>query len=193
MIRRLYDWTLEMATRPWALWAMAAVSFMESSIFPITPLVMVIPMVLARPDRAWLIAGVCTLASTAGGVFGWVIGATLYQEVGLPVLEFYGKADRFDEAAAMFRDNGFIAVFLAAFTPFPYKVITIASGVAGLSIWTLIAASLVGRGLQFFLVAGVLRVMGEPAKALIDRYFGIIATVGAILLIGGFLLVKVVA
>ena len=176
-----------------ALWIMAAVSFAESSLFPITPLVMLAPMVLARPDRAWLIAGVCTLASTLGGVLGWWIGSTLYQEVGLPVLEFYGKADRFDEAAVMFRENGFVAVFLAAFTPFPYKVITIASGVAELSLFTLVTASLVGRGLQFFLVAGVLWYAGEPAKALIDRYFGLLATAAGVLLVGGFVAVRFLA
>lgn len=193
MLRRLYDWTLAKAEHPMALWIMAALSFTESSIFPITPLVMVIPMVLARPDRWWIIAGVCTLASTAGGVLGWWIGSTLYDEVGLPVLEFYGKTDRFEEAAEMFRDNGFLAVFLAAFTPFPYKVITILSGVAELSVMTLIWASLLGRGLQFGIVAVILWKMGPPAKALIDRYFGWIAGVGGILLIGGFVAVKYLA
>ena len=192
MLRRLYDWTLAMAEHPWALWIMASVSFIESSVFPITPLVMVIPMVLARPDRAWLIAGVCTLASTAGGVFGWWIGATLFDQVAAPVIEFYGKTDAIAEAKEMFNENGFLAVLTAAFTPFPYKVVTLLSGATGLSLVTLIVASLIGRGAQFFIVAGVLWYVGPPAKALLDKYFGIAAALMGVLLIGGFVLVKVV-
>jgi len=179
-----------MAERPDALWLMAAISFVESSVFPITPLVMVIPMVLARPDRAWLIAGVCTLASVAGGVAGYAIGALLYDEIGRPVLEFYGKSDEFGQAAEMFRQNGFEAVLFAALTPFPYKVITIASGVAGLSLWTLITASLIGRGLQFFAAAALLWWLGPPAREIIERRLGLFATLGAVLLIGGFVAAK---
>ena len=179
-----------MAERPDALWIMAGISFLESSVFPITPLVMVIPMVLARPDRAWLIAGVCTLASVAGGVAGWGVGWALYEEVGRPVLEFYGKAEEFGEAAAMFRENGFAAVLFAAFTPFPYKVITIASGVAELSIATLVAASLIGRGAQFFLVAAILWKVGPPARVFIEQRLGPIALVSGGLLIGGFVAAK---
>jgi membrane protein YqaA with SNARE-associated domain len=190
MLRRLYVRILTMAERPDALWIMAGVSFVESSVFPITPLVMVIPMILARPDRAWLIAGVCTLASVAGGIAGWGIGWALYEEVGRPVLDFYGKAAEFDEAAAMFRENGFAAVLFAAFTPFPYKVITIASGVADLSLWTLTTASLLGRGAQFFLVAAILWKFGPPARAFIERRLGLVALVGGGLLIGGFVAAK---
>ncbi len=190
MLRRLYDWVLRMAAHRHALWALAFISFIESSVFPITPLVMVIPMVLARPDRAWLIAGICTVASATGGVFGWWLGATFEEQVARPLIEFYGKSEYIAEAQEMFNENGFIAVLTAAFTPFPYKVATIAAGFFNLSIWTLLIASLIGRGGQFFLVAGILWYMGEPAKAFIDRYFGILATVGGILLIGGFAAVK---
>lgn len=190
MLRRVYDWTLMTAERPWALWAMAAISFIESSVFPITPLVMVIPMILARPDRAWLIAGVCTLASVAGGVMGWMIGALLYDEIGRPVLEFYGKAEAFQQIAADFNALGTEAVLIAAITPFPYKVITIFSGVSGLSIWTLIGASLIGRGIQFFGVAAVVWYFGARAKTLIEKHMTLVATVGGVLVIGGFAAVK---
>lgn len=182
-----------MAEHPWALWILALVSFTESSIFPITPLVMVIPMVLARPDRAWLIAGVCTMASVTGGVFGWWLGNTFEEQVARPLIEFYGKTGYIAEAQSMFNENGFIAVMTAAFTPFPYKVATIAAGFFNLPIWTLVTASIIGRGAQFFVVAGALWYVGEPAKALIDRYFGILATLSAILLIGAFALVRVLA
>ena len=193
MLKRLYDWTLELATRPWALWAMAFVSFIESSVFPITPLVMVVPMILARPDRAWLIASVCTLASVAGGAFGWWIGAVAFEEVGRPVLEFYGKAGKFEEISAKFNEFGVEAVLIAAVTPFPYKVVTIFSGVTGLNLGTLIAASLVGRGIQFFGVALVIWYFGDRAKALIEKHMTLVAILSAILLIGGFVLVKVLA
>lgn len=193
MLRRLYDWTLEMAAHPRALWVLAFISFIESSVFPITPLVMLAPMVMARPDRAWLIAGVCTLASVAGGVFGWWIGHALYAEIGRPVLELYGKADKFEEFTTWFQDVGTEAVLFAAVSPFPYKVITIASGVANLSLTVLIGASILGRGLQFFGVAFVLWYFGDTARAIIDKHFALITTVTALLLIGGFALVKVLA
>ena len=191
MLRRLYDWTLRMAEHRLALWVLAFVSFIESSVFPITPLVMLVPMVLARPDRAWLIAFVCTIASVAGGAFGYWIGYALYEQVGQPVLEFYGKAEKFDEFTAWFREVGTEAVLIAAITPFPYKVITIASGVAGLSIWTLLAASVVGRGLQFFGVTVVVWYFGDRAKALIEKHMTLVAIGTAALLIGGFALVRV--
>ncbi len=190
MLSKLYDQILALAERKSAMWWLALISFVESSVFPITPLVMLIPMVLARPDRAWLIAGVCTLASVAGGVAGYAVGALFFEELGRPVLEFYGKTSEFEEAAEMFRDNGFAAVLFAAFTPFPYKVITIGSGVAGLSMTTLVLASLLGRGAQFFLVAAILWKFGPPARAFIEKRLGLVATVGAVLIIGGFVAVK---
>ena len=193
MLRRLYDWTLRMAEHRWALGIMAFISFIESSVFPITPLVMVVPMVLARPDRAWLIAGVCTLASVAGGVLGWWIGSALYEEIGRPVLELYGKAGKFEEIAAKFNELGVEAVLIAAITPFPYKVVTIFSGVAGLNLWTLIGASIVGRGIQFFGVAAVVWYFGDRAKALIEKHMTLVAIIFAVVLIGGFAAVKYLA
>ncbi|MEM9146012.1 MAG: YqaA family protein [Pseudomonadota bacterium] len=191
MIRSLYDRILAMAERPYALPALAVVSFIESSVFPITPLVMLIPMVLARPDRAWVIAGVCTLASVAGGVGGYAIGHFLYEEIGRPVLELYGKAEAFAEISERFRQFGAEAVFFAAVSPFPYKVVTIASGVAGLSLPVLIGASIIGRGLQFFVVAALLWKFGPAARTFIEKRLGLLAALGAILLIGGFVAVKV--
>ena len=193
MLRRVYNWTLMKAEHPWALWIMAGISFIESSVFPITPLVMVVPMVLARPDRAWVIAGVCTAASVLGGVLGWWIGHALYEEIGRPVLELYGKADKFQEFTDWFNRVGTEAVLFAAITPFPYKVITIASGVSGLNIWTLIGASVVGRGLQFFGVVIVVWYFGERAKALLERHMTLVATLVAILLIGGFVVARMLA
>jgi len=193
MLRRLYDRILALAEGRYALPALAAVSFIESSVFPITPLVMLIPMVLARPDRAWTIAGVCTLASVAGGVAGYGIGAFLFEEVGRPVLDLYGKAETFAEIAEWFNARGWEAVLIAAITPIPYKVVTIASGATGLSLGVLIAASLIGRAIQFFGVAAVLWWLGPPARVLIERHFAWVATLGGVLLVGGFVMVRYLA
>ncbi|MEM7669139.1 MAG: YqaA family protein [Pseudomonadota bacterium] len=190
MIRKLYDWVLALAERPDALWMMAIVSFIESSVFPITPLVMVIPMVLARPDRAWLIAGVCTGASVLGGVAGWFIGYGLFEEVGRPVLEFYGKAEKFEEISTRFNEYGTEAVLFAAVSPFPYKVVTIFSGTTGLPLWQLVLASIIGRGIQFFAVAALLWKFGPPIRIFVEKRLGFFATLFVVLLIGGFLAVK---
>jgi membrane protein YqaA with SNARE-associated domain len=187
MLRRTYDWTLKLAERRNALWVLAAVSFVESSVFPITPLVMLIPMVLARPDRAWMIAGVCTVASVLGGVAGWGIGYAFFEEIGRPVLEFYGKGDAFAEITERFRQFGAEAVLIAAVTPFPFKVVTIASGVAKLSLPVLIGASIIGRGLQFFMVAALLWKFGPAAKQFIENRLGLVTTVLVVLIVGGFI------
>ncbi len=192
MLRRLYDWVLRLAEHRLALPALALVAFAESSVFPITPLVMLVPMVLARPERTWLIAGVCTAASVAGGVFGWWIGHTLYAEIGRPVLEFYGKAGMIDDFAAWFNEVGAEAVVFAGITPFPYKVVTIASGVTNLPVGTLIWASVIGRGLQFFGTAALLWLLGARAKTLIERHMTALATATAALIIGGFALVRLI-
>lgn len=192
MLRSIYDWTLSKAEHRLALWFLAGVAFLESSVFPIPPLVLLVPMVLARPDRAWLFAFVCTAASVLGGVFGYFIGATLYEEIGRPVLELYGKADKFAEFTAWFNEVGTEAVLIGAITPFPYKVITIASGVTGLSLMTLVLASILGRGLQYFGVTFVVWYFGDRARALIEKHMTMVAIVTAILLIGGFALVRVV-
>ncbi|MFT6774595.1 MAG: membrane protein YqaA with SNARE-associated domain [Paracoccaceae bacterium] len=190
MLRRLYDWVIAQASKPWALAWLIAISFIESSVFPIPPDVLMIPMIIAAPRRAWLIAGVCTLASVAGGGFGWFIGAHLFDAIGLPVLEFYGKADAFDTLAASYNEQGFWAVLVAGVTPFPYKVITIFSGATGLDFWLFMATSLLARSLRFFLIAALLWKYGEPIRDFIDRRFGLVATVAIVLLIGGFAVVK---
>lgn len=192
MLRRLYDWVLHLAEHRLALPALAFVAFIESSVFPITPIVMLVPMVLARPERVWLIAGTCTAFSVAGGVFGWWIGYTFYEEIGRPVLEFYGKADLIQDFAAWFNEVGAEAVIFAALTPFPYKVVTIASGVTNLPVDTLVWASVIGRGLQFFSVAVLLWLLGARAKALLERHMTALATATAVMIIGGFAMVRLI-
>jgi membrane protein YqaA with SNARE-associated domain len=186
MLRALYDWTISLARTRYALWALAAVAFIESSFFPIPPDVLMIPMIIARPSRAFVIAGVATIASVLGGLFGYYIGFALYETVGVQILQFYGKEAYFAEFAVTYNSYGAWAVLVAGVTPFPYKVITIASGVTQLSLPVFIAASIAARALRFFLVAALLWKYGAPIRDFIERRLGLMFTLFCILLIGGF-------
>lgn len=190
MIRPLYEWTLALAGHRHALWALAAVSFIESSIFPIPPDVLLIPMVLAAPTRAWKIALVCTISSVLGGMLGYGIGYFLFEQVGRPLLEFYGYAPKFAEFKDTYNDWGAWAVFIAGVTPFPYKVITILSGVTALDPAVFSVASVLARGLRFFLVAALLWKFGPPIKDFIEARLGLVFTVFCVGLVGGFVAIK---
>ena len=190
MIRRLYDWTLSLASSRHALWALAIVSFAESSVFPIPPDVLMIPMILARPRQAFVIAGVSTVASVLGALLGYAIGALLFETVGQPILDFYHKGEDFDAFALRYNDWGAWAVLIAGVTPFPFKVITIASGVTGLSLTVFVVASILARAARFFLVAALLRRYGDPIRDFIERYLGLVFVAFCILLAGGLYLVK---
>jgi membrane protein YqaA with SNARE-associated domain len=186
----LYDWTMAQAAAPYALWMLALVAFVESSVFPIPPDVLLIPMVLAMRERAWFIAGMCTVASVAGGFLGYAIGALLFETVGRSILEFYGYVEQFAEFQARYNEWGAWIVFFAGLTPFPYKVITIASGVTGLDPVTFGVASVFGRGMRFFAVAALLWWFGPPMKRFIEANLGWLTIAFFVLLFGGFLLVK---
>ncbi len=190
MLRRIYDRTMDLADHPHALWWLALVSFVESSVFPIPPDVLMIPMILARPSRAWLIAGVALVASVLGGLLGYAIGAFAYDSIGQPILAAMGKGEAMAEFNTRFNDFGFWAVLTAGVTPFPYKVITIMSGWTGMPLGTFVATSILARALRFFVVAGLLRVFGAPIRDFIERRLGLMFTLFMILLIGGFFLVK---
>ncbi|WP_170348799.1 MULTISPECIES: YqaA family protein [Ruegeria] len=190
MLRSLYDWTIRLAEHPHALWALAFVAFIESSVFPIPPDVLMIPMILARPSRAWLIASVALVFSVLGGLLGYAIGAFFYESLGQPILESMGKAHAMEEFNTRFNDFGFWAVLAAGVTPFPYKVITIMSGWTGMPLGTFIATSILARALRFFMVAGLLWGFGEPIRAFIEKRLGLMFTLFVILLFGGFFVVK---
>lgn len=187
MLRGLYDWTLNLAGHRHARWGLAVVSFVESSVFPIPPDVVLIPMVLSQRQRAWLYATICTVASVIGGIFGYAIGYFLFDTVGQYILHLYGYESAFESFAARYNDYGVWIVLIAGFTPFPYKVITIASGVTQLNFFIFMLASVVARGARFFAVAGLLWWFGEPIRSFIDRYFGLLSILFMVLLIGGFL------
>ncbi len=190
MIRRLYDWTLSWAAHPRALWVLAIVSFVESSVFPIPPDILLIPMILAAPRRAWLIAGICTAASVAGGMLGYAIGYFAWESLGQPILEALGKGDSFEGFRTRYNDWGAWAVLIAGVTPFPYKVITILSGATQLSLPVFIVASVVARGLRFFLVAALLWKFGPPIRDFIERRLGLVFTVFLACLLGAFVLLR---
>lgn len=186
MLRRLYDWTILLSVHPRALWALAAVSFIESSFFPIPPDILMIPMILAAPRRAWLIALVATVSSVLGGLFGYFIGAALFDTIGQAIFDFYGKEDAVETFNTRFNEYGAWAVLIAGVTPFPYKVITIMSGWTGLSLPVFIVSSILARGLRFFVLAGLLWKFGPPIRVFIEKYLGWLFTLFVILLIGGF-------
>ena len=191
MLRRLYDWTIRMADHPQALWVLALVSFVESSVFPIPPDVLMIPMILARPSKAWLIALVALVASVLGGLLGYAIGALAYEQIGQPILESLGKAGSMEEFSTKFNDFGFWAVLTAGVTPFPYKVITIMSGWTGMPLATFIATSILARGLRFFIVSGLLCMFGTPIRDFIEKRLGLVTIAFVVLLFGGFYILKV--
>lgn len=190
MLRRLYDWTLSLAGHRHALWVLAAVAFVESSVFPIPPDILMIPMILAARQRAFLIAAVCTVASVLGGLLGYGIGALAFEQLGRPILESLGKADAMAEFATRFNDFGFWSVLVAGVTPFPYKVITIMSGFTAMPLDTFMLTSLLARGLRFFVVAALLWRFGAPIRDLVERRLGLMFTLFVAMLLGGFLVLR---
>ena len=192
MLRRLYDWTMSLAATRHAERALFGVSFVESSVFPIPPDVLLIPMVIAKPLKWLRLATLCTIASVLGAFLGYAIGMFLYEQIGQPILAFYGKEDAFGQIAAWYNTWGGWGVLFAAVTPFPYKVLTIFSGATGLNFVVFTVVSIIGRAARFFLVAWLLRMYGEPIRLFIEKYLGILFTLFLVLLIGGFYAVRFV-
>ena len=190
MLRRLYDWVMNLAAHRNATAVLGTVSFVESSIFPIPPDAFLIPMVLANRAKAWWYALVCTVTSVLGGLVGYAIGALLYDTLGAALLNFYGYQAHFEEFATNYNKDGALYVFGAGLTPFPYKVITIASGATQLALPVFIAASVLARGLRFFVVAGLLYYFGPPIKTFIEKYLGILTVLFFLLVVAGFVVAK---
>ncbi|MCB1484575.1 MAG: DedA family protein [Hyphomicrobiaceae bacterium] len=170
--------------------ALGIVSFIESSFFPIPPDVMLIPMVLARREKAFWYATIATVTSVIGGMLGYAIGYYLYDAVGLPILKFYGKEGALDGFIQFVHEYGVPAVILKGMTPIPYKVVTIAAGVAKMDLLHFTLASIVARAMRFYLVAGLLYFFGEPIRAFIEKRLTLVTTVFVVLLVGGFVAVK---
>ena len=190
MIRRLYDWVMQLAGHRDAPKWLFLVSFVESSFFPIPPHIMLIPMVLADRAKAWTFAAIATIGSVLGGVAGYLIGYLLFEQVGRPVLELYGYAGKFAEFADGYNEYGAWIVLFGGATPFPYKVITIASGMTQLNFWVFLFASIVSRAAVFFAIAALLYYFGQPVRAFIEKRLGVLFTLFLALLFGGFVAVR---
>jgi membrane protein YqaA with SNARE-associated domain len=185
MLRKIYDWCIAAAEKPYAIWIMGAVSFMESSFLPVPPDIMLIPMSLARPDRAWRFATICTLTSVAGGMLGYFIGSALYESVGLWVIRLYGYGDKIEAFREGYAHYGALIILIKGVTPIPYKLVTIASGFAGYNFGAFVLLSLLTRGARFFAEAFLLVRYGPRARVMIEERLGLWVTVGALVLVGG--------
>jgi membrane protein YqaA with SNARE-associated domain len=190
MLRDFYHRILALAGSPRASWWLAGVAFAEASFFPVPPDALLIPMALARPERAWRFALVCTIASVAGGALGYFIGFAVFDVLAKPVLEFYGYGEKFAAFQAMYSRWGLWVILIKGLTPIPYKIVTIASGAAKFNCWLFMAASAVTRGARFFIVATLLHFWGERVKDFIERRLTLVTTGVAMGVIGGFLVLR---
>jgi membrane protein YqaA with SNARE-associated domain len=190
MLRDVYHRTLALAASPRAGWWLAIVAFAESSFFPIPPDALLVPMALARPDRAWRFALICTIASICGGALGYFIGYALFDVLAKPVLDFYGYGAKFAAFQAMYADWGLWIILIKGLTPIPYKIVTIASGAAKFNFWLFMAASIVTRGARFFIVATLLHFWGDAVKDFIERRLTLVTTGVAVGIVGGFLALR---
>jgi membrane protein YqaA with SNARE-associated domain len=179
MLRQMYDWCIEAAGKPHADWIMGALAFAESSVLPIPPDAMMIPMSLARPDRAWRYATICTLSSVAGGLVGYLIGALLYESVGHWLIQLYGYGDKVEAFRELYLRYGAWIILIKGLTPIPYKIVTISSGFAGYNIVAFAGLSIISRGMRFYAIAFLLSRYGPWARTLIERRLGLWAGVGA--------------
>jgi membrane protein YqaA with SNARE-associated domain len=190
MLRNVYHRTLALAASPRAGWWLAVVAFAEASFFPIPPDVLLIPMALARPERAWRFALICTVASVCGGALGYFIGYAVFNQLALPVLEFYGYGAKFAAFQAMYAQWGLWVILVKGLTPIPYKIVTIASGAAKFNFWMFMTASAATRGARFFIVATLLHFWGEKVKDFIERRLTLVTTGVAVGVVGGFLVLR---
>jgi membrane protein YqaA with SNARE-associated domain len=187
MLRRLYDWCIDAAGKPHAAWIMGAVSFVESSFFPVPPDAMLIPMSLARPDKAYWYAAVCTVASVVGGLLGYYIGAALYDSVGLWLIRLYGYGDKVGAFREAYAHYGAWIILLKGLTPIPYKIVTIASGFAGYNLGLFVLLSIITRGTRFFVEAFLLNRYGPQARIIIEKRLGFWVTLSLFALVGGII------
>jgi len=192
IIKKLYDWVLHWANTPYAVPALFMLAFAESSFFPVPPDVLLIALAISIPKKSFKYATICMAGSVLGGVLGYGIGLHGYEMVGKPIVDFYHGQEIMNMIKLQYDQHGFLGILIAAITPIPYKVFTIASGVFEFDFWSFFAASVLGRSTRFFVVAGLIWKFGPPIKDFIDKYFNILCGVFMVLLIGGFLIIKYV-
>jgi membrane protein YqaA with SNARE-associated domain len=190
MLQRLYQRVLALSASPRAPWWLAFISFVEASCFPIPPDVLLVPMALARPDRAWRLALICTIASVAGGALGYFIGYALFNVVAAPLLHAYHYDAAFKAFQDTFAEYGVAIILVKGLTPIPYKIVTIAAGAAHFSFLLFMVVSLITRGGRFFLLAGLLRFFGDPVREFIERRLTLITSLVAVGIVGGFVALR---
>ena len=190
MLRRLYDWTVALAEKPYAIWALAVVSFLESSIFPVPPDALLAPMALARPQQAFRYALVCTLASVAGGVAGYAIGSYLYESVGMFLLSLYGYGGKIEQVKALYAEYGAWFILIKGFTPIPFKLVTIVSGFMYYPLAQFIGLAAVTRGARFFLLAFVFNRYGQSLRQFIERHLSLVVMGSVALIVLGFFIIS---
>ncbi len=190
MIRRLYDWVLEWADTPYGGWALFILAFCESSFFPIPPDILLVALAVAVPKKSLKYALICSVGSVLGGILGYVIGWQFMAAVGERIIEFYGLDHRVDQIRDLFMNYDAWAISIAGFTPIPYKVFTIASGLFKINFPVFVIASFLSRSARFFIVGGLIYRFGPDIQSFIDRYFNVLATAFTVALVGGFILIK---
>ena len=186
MLKRLYNWTLDLAGRPYALYALAVVSFAESSFFPIPPDIMIVPMALAQPKKIWLYAAVCSVASVLGGLLGYFIGAVLFESVGMAILNFFSMADGAETFKEQYNQWGHWVILIKGVTPIPYKLVTITSGAAGYNLFWFVVLSMITRSARFFILAALLSQFGPAIRRMLDQHLNLILTLFVVAIVGGF-------
>ncbi len=191
-IRKLYDWVLHWAETPYGSLALIILAFAESSFFPVPPDVLLIALAISIPKKSFFYAFECSLSSVIGGMLGYLIGIALMDVIGWKIIDFYNARELFTQLFSKFNEYNFWAVLIAAITPIPYKVFTIAAGAANATFWVFMVASIIGRSLRFFAVGALIYIFGERIKNFIDKYFNWLSILFMVLLIGGFLVIKYV-
>ena len=190
MFKKLYDWTLSLSASPRAPQALGAISFAESSFFPIPPDIMLVPMVMAKPEKAWHYATICTIASVLGGILGYAIGALLYDTLGAWLIQLYGYGNKMDGFRALYQQHGHWIILIKGFTPIPFKLITIASGLAGYDFVMFELLSALTRAARFFFVAGIMNRFGGPLRRLIEENLTLVGIGSIVAIIAGFVIAK---
>ncbi len=188
--RKMYDWTIHWAKTKYAEYALFCISFAESSFFPVPPDVLLIPMVISDRKKWFRTALICSIASVLGAMLGYYIGYALFELIGKKIVEMYNMQQIVDVLRAKYEAHAFITVFTAAFTPIPFKAITITAGLFKISLFSLFIGSAIGRSARFFIVAGLIRIYGEKIQTFIEKYFNLLTVVFMVLLIGGFFALK---
>ncbi len=190
ILRRLYDVCMEWLERPWGIYVLFAIAFVESSFFPIPPDVFLVALAIALPKKSFKYAAVCAVGSVLGGAFGYGLGLWAMESVGMPIVALYGLTDKYEQVQHLYQQYDGLAIFAAGFTPLPYKLFTITAGAFHINFFTFMVVSLLSRSARFFLVAAFIYYFGASVKSYIDRYFNVLSIVFMILLVGGFVAIK---